>query len=149
MKTVRREFRFEERWWLPASPQTLVEVLTDLAGYPRWWPQVLAVAALGEDEARVLCRSKLPYTLDLVLHAVSRDLPTVEVEVSGDLIGSVAWTLVPERDGTAMHFEQRVTTDGALGLAAMVGGPILRWNHNAMMQGCLTGLRQEIAGKRS
>jgi hypothetical protein len=86
-------FAFEERWWLPAPPETVRNVLVDLERYPQWWPQILAVASLGPDDARVLCRSALPYTLDLVMHAVSRELPVLEVVLEGHLRGRVRWRL--------------------------------------------------------
>ena len=57
------------------------------------------MASSGPDDARVLCRSALPYTLDLVLHAVTRELPVLEVEVSGDLAGSVRFTVTEEAGG--------------------------------------------------
>ncbi len=84
------------------------DVVVDLERYPEWWPQVRAVASLGPDEARVLCRSSLPYTLDLVLRAVTRELPVLEVEVGGDLNGWVRWRLTEVPEGTRMDFEQQV-----------------------------------------
>ena len=69
------------------------EVLVDLERYPEWWPQLLAVASLGADDARVLCRSSLPYTLDLALHAVRREAALLEVRITGDLDGTATWRL--------------------------------------------------------
>ena len=131
---------FRETWSVPAPPASIRDVLLDLEGYPRWWPQVVAVASLGPDDARVLCRSVLPYTLDLVLHAVSRDLPTVEVAVDGHLRGWVRWTLTPVPAGTAMLLEQEVTVPGPVGALAGVARPLLRWNHARMMDGGRAGL---------
>ncbi len=130
---------------MPAPPEQVRDVVTDLERYPEWWPQVVAVAKIGPDDARVLCRSALPYTLDLVLHAVSRDLPAVEVEVSGDLDGSVRWRLTPDAGGTRMEFEQEVKVDGVLGAASVLARPLLRWNHHRMMTGCIAGLRERLA----
>ena len=96
-------FSFHELWWLPAAPAAVRDVLVDLYGYPEWWPQVVAVASLGPDDARVLCRSALPYTLDLVVHAVGRELPVLEVELAGHLRGRVRWRLDPEDGGTRRH----------------------------------------------
>jgi hypothetical protein len=105
------------------------------------------VAKLGPDDARVLCRSVLPYTLDLVLHAVSREGSVLEVEVSGDLDGSVRWRLTPVTDGTRMEFEQSVRVSGPLALASYVARPALRWNHHRMMLGCVEGLSFRLAGR--
>jgi hypothetical protein len=127
--------------WAVAAPRALVhEVLVDLEHYPDWWPQVLAVASLGPDDARVLCRSALPYTLDLVLHASRRDPDHLEVAVSGDLDGTVGWRLSDEPSGTRLDFRQQVVVGGLLSAASAVARPLLRWNHERMMAGCIAGL---------
>ncbi|HEY0952869.1 SRPBCC family protein [Nocardioides sp.] len=142
-----RVFAFGGRWFLPAPPPTVHEVLLDLEHYPDWWPQVVAVASLGPDDARVLCRSALPYTLDLVLHAADRSPDRLEVALSGDLEGSVCFTLAPSGDGTRLGLEQHVYVPGLLGAAAYVARPVLRWNHHRMMAGCVAGLTAR-AGRR-
>lgn len=133
-------FVFTEEWWLPAPPERVRDVLVDLERYPEWWPQIVAVASLGDDDARVLCRSVLPYTLDLVLHAVSRDLPVLEVEVGGHLRGWVRWRLEPREDGSAMTLEQQVSVHGPVGPLAGLLRPLARWNHHRMMAGGRAGL---------
>ena len=90
---MRAVHEFRGEWTVAAPPDVVRDVIVDLEHYPDWWPQVVAVASLGPDDARVLCRSSLPYTLDLVLHAVSRSGPVLEVAVSGDLDGTVRWRL--------------------------------------------------------
>lgn len=143
---ARSRYSFTASWTVPAAPGAVAAVVTDLERYPEWWPQVRAVAKLGPDTARVLCRSALPYTLDLVLDAVSRSLPTVEVAVSGDLEGRVRWTLLPEGGGTRMDFEQEVAVrGGALAAASYVARPLLAWNHHRMMLGCERGLRERLS----
>ncbi len=142
-------FAFGGRWYVPAPPAAVHEVLVDLEHYPQWWPQVVAVASLGPDHARVLCRSVLPYTLDLVLHAVDRSPSRLEVGVSGDLSGSVRFTLAPTEDGrgTALALDQEVTVSGLLGLASYAAGPVLRWNHHRMMAGCVHGLTSRVSDR--
>ena len=108
------EYEFRGAWSVAAPLEAVREAVVDLERYPEWWPQIRAVAKLGPDDARVLCRSTLPYTLDLVLHAVSREGTVLEVEVSGDLDGSVRWQLSPEPAGTRMEFEQHVRVTGLL-----------------------------------
>ncbi|GAA4713211.1 SRPBCC family protein [Nocardioides conyzicola] len=127
-------------------PADVHGVLVDLERYPSWWPEVLAVASLGPDDARVLCRSALPYTLDLVLHAVNRSPGVLEVAVSGDLVGSVRYDLSPVPGGTRLDFAQEVRVAGLLGLASYVAGPLMRWNHDRMMRGCRQGLAARLAG---
>ena len=66
-------FEFRREWVTPAPVERVHGVLADLQSYPEWWPQVRAVARIDDDTARVLCRSALPYLLDLELQAVRRD----------------------------------------------------------------------------
>jgi hypothetical protein len=139
-------FAFRDSWAIAAAPGAVHDVLVDLEHYPSWWPQVLAVASLGPDDARVLCRSRLPYTLDLVLHAVNRSPGVLEVGVSGDLCGRVRFDLTPVGTGTVLDFAQEVRVPGWLGVASYVLGPVLRWNHDRMMRGCVAGLRSRLAG---
>lgn len=139
-------FAFQDTWEVPAPPAAVHEVLLDLEHYPDWWPQVVAVASLGPDHARVLCRSVLPYTLDLVLHAVDRSPGRLEVAVAGDLDGTVVFGLAATGAGTRLDFTQRVSVRrGWLGAASYVGRPVLRWNHDRMMRGCRLGLRAQLS----
>jgi hypothetical protein len=142
---VSASFVFRDSWQVDAAPDAVHAVLVDLEHYPSWWPQVVAVASLGPDDARVLCRSVLPYTLDLVLHAVSRSPELLEVGVSGDLDGSVRFGLAHVDGGTRLDFTQEVHAGGLLGLASYVARPVLRWNHGRMMAGCISGLRARLA----
>ena len=139
-------YAFSGTWVLPASHSRVHEVLVDLEHYPDWWPQVCAVASLGPDDARVLCRSVLPYTLDLVLHAVSRSTDRLEVAVAGDLAGTVRFDLTPVAGGTRLDLTQSVHVGGLLGLVSAVLSPLLRWNHHRMMAGCVAGLSAAARG---
>ncbi|SDJ86525.1 Polyketide cyclase / dehydrase and lipid transport [Nocardioides sp. YR527] len=139
-------YAFAETWELPMPAEAVRDVLVDLECYPEWWPQVRAVAKLGEDDALLVCRSALPYELEIELHAVSRDLPTLEVELGGDLDGFARWTLTPTSRGSRMVFEQEVVVRGLLGQASMLLRPVLSWNHRQMMLGCRQGLSAAVAG---
>jgi hypothetical protein len=143
---VRRDYAFSGTWTVDAPPSLVQGVLVDLERYPEWWPQVVAVASLGPDDARVLCRSALPYTLDLRLHAVRREPLRLEVAISGDLDGEAAWGLTDLDGSTRLDFRQEVTVGGWLALVSPLVGPLLRWNHARMMTGCLEGLRAEVRG---
>ena len=138
-------YSFAASWVTAAPVDHVAATVTDLEHYPDWWPQVRAVSKVGPDTARVLCRSALPYTLDLVLDAVSREAPVLEVAVSGDLDGWVRWTLTPVDGGTRTDFAQEVTVAGALAVASRVARPLLAWNHHRMMRGCERGLRARCA----
>lgn len=139
-------FHFRSTWDVAAPHAAVHSVLVDLEHYPDWWPQVLAVAKIDDDTARVLCRSVLPYTLDLVLSAVHREPTLLETTISGDLAGSVSWRLAPVSGGTRLDYQQDVDVTGVLRLAARPLGPVMRWNHDRMMAGCRVGLRDRLSG---
>ena len=135
---------------MSAPPRVVRDVLVDLEHFPVWWPQVRAVAKLGPDDAMVCCRSTLPYTLELLLHAVSRELPTIEVTVAGDLEGFVRWTLtaVPgAQEACRMVFEQEVIARGPVAVASRLIRPVLEWNHARMMAGCRRGLASRLGAE--
>lgn len=143
-------FRFERAWDVAAPPEQVRDVLLDLERYSEWWPQVRAVAKIDDDTARVLCRSTLPYPLDLVLHAEERGLRLLRTRITGDLDGWSAFRLEPAAAGTHLVYEQEVVVAHRwLGVAARVLRPLLRWNHDRMMAGCQAGLARRLAGRQS
>ena len=134
-------FSFHSEWVLAARADDVREVLVDLEHYPEWWPQVLAVAKIDDDTARVLCRSRLPYTLDLVLSAREREATRLRVDLDGDLVGWSTFDLTPTAEGTRVGYRQQVSVANPwLSRLARLGGPVLRWNHAQMMAGCREGL---------
>ena len=133
-------YSFSASWDVDAPLAEVAATVVDLERYPEWWPQVRAVAKLGPDTAWVRCRSALPYTLDLVLDAVTRTPPVLEVAISGDLTGFARFALEPTADGTRLEFRQEVEARGPLAVASYVARPVLTWNHARMMAGCRDGL---------
>src|SRR5699024_6937945 len=102
-------------------------------------------ASLGPDDALVVCRSVLPYELELHLHAVSRDHDLLEVRLSGPLEGYARWCLHPgPSQGTRLEFEQEVVVRGGLAWASLVLRPVLAWNHSVMMRGRARGLERRL-----
>lgn len=138
-------YSFRDCWVVPGAPARVRAVLVDLEHYALWWPQVVAVAKVTEDDARVLCRSTLPYTLDLWLHAERREADLLETSVTGDLRGTVRFRLAAVRDGTRLDLEQDVEVVGRLvGAGSFLARPVLTWNHDRMMAGCVAGLRRVL-----
>jgi hypothetical protein len=142
---VTSSYTFGGSWNVAAPMADVRATIVDLEHYPEWWPQVRAVASLGPDDAWVVCRSTLPYSLELMLHAVSREGSVLEVAVSGDLDGYVRWRLAEEDGGTRMDLEQEVTVSGPLVAASYALRPVLKWNHSRMMDGCIAGLRERLS----
>lgn len=135
------DYSFAHTMTLAAEPAEVQSVLVDLEYFGSWWPQVRAVASLGPDDALVVCRSALPYDLELHLHALSREADHLEVAIDGPIRGSARWRLTPVPGGTRLEFEQQVrAVDRSFVLASYLFKPLLRWNHQRMMRGAEDGL---------
>ncbi|HET8605187.1 MAG TPA: polyketide cyclase [Marmoricola sp.] len=142
-------YHFRHEATVPAPRPRVHEVLLDLFHYVDWWPQVRAVASLGPDDALLVCRSVLPYDLELRAHAVSRALDCLEVEVDGPFTGSVRWALDDVgRDRTRLRFDQQVRVGARpLVVGSWVARPLLVANHRHMMRGAVRGLAARLAAR--
>ena len=143
------DYVFRDSWETPADPATVHAVLIDLEHYVDWWPQVRAVASAGPDDAVVVCRSRLPYDLELHLHAESRDPRLLRVRIDGPIRGYAAWGLTPTAAGTRLDFEQRVEAVArTFRWASYVAKPLLAANHTWMMRGAEEGLAARLSAVR-
>lgn len=148
------DYSFEHAMLLPVPPERVHAVLVDLEHYGEWWPQVRAVAKLGEDDALVVCRSWMPYDLELHLHAESRAPGLLRVAIDGPIRGFAQWRLTPaglarSDGGTRLEFEQRVhAVARGVRWASYVAKPVLRANHAWMMRGAQQGLARIFGGVR-
>lgn len=137
-------YSFREDWHVAAEPERVHAVLGDVEGYVAWWPQVVAVGHLGPGRGLVLCRSTLPYTLELVLTERRHEPDVLEVGVAGHLEGTAGFELAAEGAGTRVSFSQDVTVRGWLAALSPLARPALVWNHRRMMQGCREGLARRV-----
>lgn len=141
-----RTYCFSSTSTLEAPRKQVHEVLVDLEFYADWWPQVRAVAKIDDDHALVVCRSTLPYDLELELTARSRDLDRLEVGIDGPIRGWARYHLDELGPGrTLLRFEQQVRAEApAFVVASYVAKPLLVWNHHRMMRGADQGLRERF-----
>ena len=141
-----RDYRFTSSFTLGAPRAQVHAVLVDLELYGAWWPQVRAVAKIDEDNALVVCRSALPYHLELRLTAERRDLECLEVSIEGPISGWARFHLDEQGpDTTGLRFEQAVRAEAPMFVAASYAArPLLVWNHHRMMRGAERGLRQVL-----
>jgi hypothetical protein len=139
-------YRFRASWEAPAAPDRVHDVLLDLEHYVDWWPQVRAVASAGPDDALVVCRSMLPYDLELHLHAESRDAELLRVGIDGPIRGQAEWRLTPTHGGTRLDFDQQVhAVTRMFRWASYVARPVLAANHSWMMRGAERGLGERLS----
>lgn len=144
-------YHFSHAATVDAARERVHALLLDLEHYVEWWPQVRAVASLGPDDALLVCRSVLPYDLEVHLHAVSRAIDCLEVALDGPLSGSVRWTLTPVGpDRTRLGFEQDVRVRSwELVVGSYAARPVLRANHAWMMRGARRGMQRRLAPQPS
>jgi hypothetical protein len=152
-----RPFRFHHTWHVPADAATTFAALADVDAYPRWWPQVRAVARIDADSGHAYVRSLLPYTLDLVLtrEVEDADAGLLRVRIDGDLEGWSQFRLEPGTpvgpDRTAVaprpvpltrasYSQEATVTTRGLDRLAPVAAPVLRLNHALMMRAGERGL---------
>ncbi|HET7683149.1 MAG TPA: SRPBCC family protein [Marmoricola sp.] len=135
-------YRFTHDCVVPAPRPEVRERLLDLEHYPDWWPQVRAVARIDDDNALVVCRSTLPYDLELHLTALRRDEDLLAVGIDGPIRGEARWRLHDEGpDRTRLAYEQEVRVEAPLlRVASLLARPLLEWNHARMMRGAEQGL---------
>jgi hypothetical protein len=140
---------FRSVWQLQAPLDHVLAVLEDLESYPAWWPEIRRVKPLGGARFEVVARSFLPYELRFVSEpAPGAPSPgAIDARLSGDLEGSVRWTVRETPDGCRLVYDQEVDTHkGLLNLMAPVARPAFKANHALMMRHGETGLRTFMAG---
>jgi hypothetical protein len=140
------DYHFRASWASPAPPDRIHAVLLDLEHYVDWWPQVRAVASAGPDDALVVCRSLLPYDLELHLRAESRDQALLRVAIDGPIRGFAQWRLEATATGTRLDFDQQVeAVTRTFRWASYAARPLLAANHAWMMRGAQRGLRALVS----
>jgi hypothetical protein len=140
---------FRSIWRVPARPADVMSVLNDLETYPAWWPEMREVRSLGGNRFEVVARSFLPYEL----RCVSEEEPgqpkpgIIEARLSGDMEGTVRWTVEEVEDGCRLVYDQEVSTNKRLlNVMAPVARPAFKVNHALMMRHGEAGLRTFMAG---
>lgn len=91
--SVDRPFRFTHRWAVPADARSVLALLADPAGYPRWWPAVPRVRRLGPGRAAVRLRGFVPVRLTMERLIDDRARGLLVAHLSGDLTGTVRVTV--------------------------------------------------------
>ena len=140
---------FRSVWQVQADVDDVIAVLNDLESYPAWWPEIRTVRPLGGDRFEVVARSFLPYELRFVSEAAA-DEPSpgvINARLSGDMEGTVRWTVEEVDAGCRLVYDQEVTTHKRLlNVMAPVARPGFKANHAVMMRHGERGLRTFMAG---
>lgn len=114
-------FAFSHTWRVNAAPDVVFDVLADVDGYPRWWPQVKSVERIDESSGRAIVRSLLPYRLHLVMtrEIEDRESGVLRVRLAEDLIGFAQFTV------------RGLGTPSALGSLGRSRSITARWSRSA------------------
>ena len=149
MKGDLTHYVFQSIWHVAARRDDLMPVLNDMESYPAWWPEIREARVLGHGRFDVIARSFLPYELRFVSEAAPGEPPpgVIDARLSGDLEGTVRWTVTEEGDGCRLVYDQEVVTHKRLlNATAPVARPAFRANHAIMMRHGQAGLRTYMAG---
>ncbi len=140
---------FRSTWHVTARRAEVMPVLYDLASYPAWWPEIRSAKPIGDGRFAVVARSFLPYELRFVSDADEFDADSgiIDARLSGDMEGTVRWTVSEISDQCRLVYDQEVSTHKRLlNVMAPVARPGFRANHSIMMRNGQAGLRTFMAG---
>jgi hypothetical protein len=140
---------FRSVWHVQAASADVTSVLNDLESYPAWWPEIRDVRPLDDRRFEVVARAFLPYELRFVSEAApgQPEPGVIDARLSGDLEGTVRWTLEDVDDGCRLVYDQEVDTHKRLlNFMAPVARPGFKANHTLMMRHGEAGLRTFMAG---
>jgi uncharacterized protein YndB with AHSA1/START domain len=139
---------FRSEWHLPAAPEVVYGVLSDVESYPRWWPQVRRTRRIDDLSGELTCRSLLPYDVVFRMHREVEDPDSrvLRARMEGDLSGTSQWTITPDGEGSVAVFDENVQVGkGMLRAAGRLLRPVLRFNHDLMMRAGEKGLRAHLS----
>lgn len=154
------DYHFVTRWRLPASPQTIYDLLKDPVAVSRWWPALyyrVTVVDPGPEDGPgrtvdVESKGFLPYTLRWSFRVTEVDRPNgYAIEAWGELAGRGRWTFAADGDGwTAVTYDWQVrATKPLLQLLSPLLKPLFSANHDYVMRQGERGLLTQLQNTRS
>jgi hypothetical protein len=151
LSVPRAQYTFESRWVIEnAQVGRLFEILAR-NHYEEWWPEVLETRELGPGRLRSVVKSALPYKLTMDIEVgesrVDPSRGTLKRTFGGDLAGDSTWELEQAGPHVYVDFiEHAATTSKLFNLLAPLSAPLMRWNHEQMMQDGQQGLQMAANG---
>jgi hypothetical protein len=143
--TYRGDFRFE------LAPDRLWDQIEQFDRFQTWWPWLTDFRAEGEGlavgtvlQGRVT--PPLPYRMWLRIELMACRRPSsIDAVIGGDLVGEGWLRLHPEDTGTRAEVAWTVEMrQPAMRLADRIGGPLLRWGHDRVVEMTVAGFRRRI-----
>ncbi|NKE59858.1 polyketide cyclase [Lentzea sp. PSKA42] len=143
-------YRFRSVWHVDACPADVYEVLSDIANYPLWWPEIRAATKIDDETGELTCRSFLPFDIIVQVKHSIRDQQAglLRATLSGDLEGFASWEIIGRDGGTDLVFDQEVVVNKTLlRRLVLIAKPFFRGNHDLMMRGGFKGLKQVLEAR--
>jgi Polyketide cyclase / dehydrase and lipid transport len=149
------DYVFVTHWRVKGRAEDAYEILTDVPGYLRWWPdvylEVTPLTAAGKDglgqSYRLLTRGKLPYRLRWDAQIVQTRRPHgFTIEATGDFVGRGIWIITERPNDLKISFDWRLQAEKPLlKYLSFLLKPLFRWNHGWAMARGEEGLRGELS----
>jgi uncharacterized protein YndB with AHSA1/START domain len=153
-----RRYEYVSNWCLDAPLADVWGALTDVDGWPQWWPHVRAVQTLHRGDAdglgslrRIRWSSRLPYGFTLRV-ATTQVEPQGRLvgQATGDMAGTGVWELWREGAVTRVRYTWELALHTRwMRLAAPWMAPVFRWNHEGVMRSGAQGLARYLAGAQA
>jgi hypothetical protein len=151
-------YHFVSYWRVSGAVDEAYKVLSDPAGYPRWWSEVFLASntvAQGDIQGvgaavKLLTRGRLPYHLRWTARVVEATPPFgVSIETSGDCSGRGIWSLIQEGSKVEIAFDWRVRSERVLLQRFFwLLKPLFSWSHRWTMDRGQLALRRELFRRR-
>jgi uncharacterized protein YndB with AHSA1/START domain len=136
------EYRFVDRWLIPAAIDRVYDAIGDVAGYERWWTDFVIRATGDSGEPRpgkrneLLVKAYLPYKVNFGLEVLEAERPRrILSRLSKDFDGTGEWNLTETAEGTEAVLDWRPSVNHALirRLTPLLR-PLFRSNHTWAMR---------------
>jgi len=142
-------YSFRSVWELDAPATAVYAALSEIADYPKWWPEVKEVERIDDDHAAFRARAFLPYDLRFIGARApgGEQERALEMTLTGDLEGFSRWRIEERGDSSRALFEEEVVANKKLlRRTARVARPLFKANHSLMMWRGRRGFETYLAG---
>lgn len=137
------KYLFVTVWQIEAPLEDVCEAIYHSLSWPQWWHNVESVVELSPGNPqgigsvrRYTWRGRLPYRLTFDIRVINIEpLESIEGIASGDVEGKGYWSFTFDGSVTIVRYEWHVhTTPNWMNLMSLFVRPLIKWNHNAVMQ---------------
>lgn len=143
--TYRRAFRFG------LEPEALWDRIEHVEQFESWWPWLTEFRLEGDglvagSVLHGVVTPPLPYRMQVQVALDRCERPAaIDATVEGDLSGPANLRLRPEDGGSRVEVSWSVEMhQPAMRWASRLGGPLLRWGHDRVVETTVAGFRRRV-----